>query len=80
MGSKIILYYMPVSPPSRAVVLVAKAINIDLDLRQIDVSRGEQMTPEFLKVTNYAIEVKFSMASTPCTLIVDQSSTYITSS
>lgn len=41
---------MPVSPASRAVVLVAKAINVELELREIDISRGEQMTPEFLKV------------------------------
>lgn len=43
---------MAVSPASRAVVLVAKAINIELDLREIDISRGEHMTPEFLKVRN----------------------------
>lgn len=42
---------MPVSPASRAVVLVANAINIDLDLREIDISRDEHMTPEFLKVS-----------------------------
>lgn len=46
---------MPVSPASRAVVLVAKAINIDLDLREIDISRGEHMTPEFLKVRNHTL-------------------------
>lgn len=44
---------MPVSPASRAVVLVANAINIDLDLREIDISRGEHLTPEFLKVRNH---------------------------
>lgn len=53
MTKKIILYYMPVSPASRAVVLVANAINIDLDLREIDISRGEHLTPEFLKVRNH---------------------------
>lgn len=53
MVHKITLYYMPVSPASRAVVLVAKAIDIDLDLREIDISRGEHMTPEYLKVSNY---------------------------
>lgn len=53
MAPKITLYYMPVSPASRAVVLVAKAINIDLYLREIDISRGEHMTPEYLKVSNY---------------------------
>lgn len=50
MVQKLILYHMPVSPASRAVVLIARAINIDLDLREIDTSRGEHMTPEFLKV------------------------------
>ncbi|KAJ6642410.1 Glutathione S-transferase D4 [Pseudolycoriella hygida] len=50
MAPKITLYYMPVSPASRSVVLVAKTLNIQLDLREIDISRGEHMTPEFLKL------------------------------
>lgn len=50
MHPRLTLYYMPVSPASRSVVLLAKALNIDLDLKEIDISRGEQLTPEFLKV------------------------------
>lgn len=48
---------MPVSPASRAVVLVAKALNIKLVLREIDISRGEHMTPEFLKVRNHKMQL-----------------------
>lgn len=50
MAPKLILYYMPVSPASRAVVLLAKAIKIDLELKEIDISRGEHLTPEYRKV------------------------------
>lgn len=46
---------MPVSPASRSVVLVANAINLDLDLREIDISRAEHLTPEFLKVRNHTL-------------------------
>lgn len=50
MASKIILFYRPLSPPSRAVLLTAKAIGINLDLKDINVLKGEQLTPEFRKV------------------------------
>lgn len=45
------LYYLPPSPPSRAVILLAKALGIHLNLKVIDVSKGEQLSPEFIKVT-----------------------------
>lgn len=50
---------MPVSPASRAVVLVANAINIELDLREIDISRGEHLTPEFLKVRKHSLMKRY---------------------
>lgn len=51
MSSSLILYYtFDLSPPSRAVLLTAKALNIDLDLRNINLMKGEQLTSEFLKV------------------------------
>lgn len=50
MATKIVLFYRPLSPPSRAVLLTAKAIGIDLELKNINVLKGEHLTPEFRKV------------------------------
>lgn len=46
----IALYYSILSPPSRTVLLVAKAIGVELDLKSVDLEKGEHLTPEFLKV------------------------------
>ncbi|EDX08611.1 GD24922 [Drosophila simulans] len=48
--SKPALYYATLSPPSRAVLLTAKAIGLDLELRPINLLKGEHLTPEFLKL------------------------------
>ena len=45
------LYHIGPSPPCRAVRLAASLIGIDLNLKVIDITKGEQMTPEFLKVS-----------------------------
>lgn len=50
MASKIVLYYRTLSPPSRAVLLTAKAIGINLELKSINVLKGEHLTQEFRKV------------------------------
>lgn len=44
------LYYIGGSAPCRAVLLAAKAVGVDLNLKTIDLMKGEQMTPEYLKV------------------------------
>ena len=44
------LYYFLASPPSRSVMLVAKALKIELNLTVIELSKGDNKTPEFLKV------------------------------
>ncbi len=44
------LYLTRLSPPCRAVLMVAKHLNIDLNLKPIDVRNGENLTPEYLKV------------------------------
>lgn len=44
------LYYTQNSPPSRTVLLVAKALGIELVLKSVDLEKGEHLTPEFLKV------------------------------
>jgi glutathione S-transferase len=41
---------MPESPPSRAVLMTAAAVGLELNLILTDVLKGEQKTPEFMKV------------------------------
>ncbi|KAH8370357.1 hypothetical protein KR093_003137 [Drosophila rubida] len=50
MSNKPVLYYTPRSPPCRAVRLTAAALNIELDLRMVDMKAGDHLTPEFLKL------------------------------
>lgn len=39
------------SPPVRSVLLTAKALGITFDLIRLDLSKGEHLTPEYLKVS-----------------------------
>lgn len=41
----------PLSPPVRAVLLTAKALNIDLELKLVDLWKAQHLTPEFLMVS-----------------------------
>lgn len=55
------LYYAPGSAPCRAVLLAAKAIGIDLNLKLTDLFKGEHLTPEFIKVSTKLInKIKMS--------------------
>jgi len=44
------LYYLPGSAPCRSVLLTAKAVGVDLNLKLLDLMKGEQLTPEFIKI------------------------------
>ncbi|EEZ98838.1 Glutathione S-transferase 1-1-like Protein [Tribolium castaneum] len=44
------LYMMPPSPPVRAVLITAKSIGLDLELKQLNLRRGDHKTPEYLKL------------------------------
>ena len=44
------MYYLPTSPASRAVLLTAKAINLDLNLIYVNSTGGETRKPEFLAI------------------------------
>ncbi|XP_021941262.1 uncharacterized protein LOC110840492 [Zootermopsis nevadensis] len=44
------LYYSLASPPSRSVLLVARALGVDLNLKDTSVKDNENRTPEFLKI------------------------------
>ena len=43
-------YYLPASPSCRSVLLTAKIIGVDLNLKVTNLGAGENRTPEFLKV------------------------------
>lgn len=46
-----VLYYLPPSPPCRAVLMLGRIIGIDFDLRAINVLEGDNRKPEFVQVT-----------------------------
>ncbi|XP_053945501.1 glutathione S-transferase 1-1-like [Anastrepha ludens] len=43
-------YYLPGSAPCRSVLLVAKSLGIELNKKLLHLSKGEHLTPEFLKI------------------------------
>lgn len=43
-------YYTPGSAPCRAVLLAAKAVGVELNLKPLDLMKGEHLAPEFVKV------------------------------
>uniref|UniRef100_A0A4D5R9W2 Glutathione S-transferase 1-1 n=1 Tax=Scolopendra viridis TaxID=118503 RepID=A0A4D5R9W2_SCOVI len=43
-------YYMPASPPCRSVLLTAKALGVELNLKTIDLMQGEHLKPEFTSI------------------------------
>lgn len=46
-----ILFYYPLSAPCRAVLLLGRLLNIEFDLRLVDISKEENLQPEFVKVS-----------------------------
>ncbi|CAH2040854.1 unnamed protein product, partial [Iphiclides podalirius] len=44
------LYYVPGSAPCRAVLLTARALNLNLNLKLVDLHHGEHLKPEYLKL------------------------------
>ncbi|EDW67856.1 glutathione S-transferase 1-1 isoform X2 [Drosophila virilis] len=43
-------YYLPASAPCRAVLMVARALGIELNKKLLNTLAGEQLTPEFVKI------------------------------
>lgn len=43
---------MAISPPCRAVIIVANAIGVELELKELNLFKGEHMTEEYCKVCN----------------------------
>ncbi|KAG5317642.1 GSTT1 transferase, partial [Pseudoatta argentina] len=44
------LYQLAGSPPCRAVLLTAAALEVDLNLKKVDLATGEHLKPEFIKM------------------------------
>lgn len=44
------LYYMPASAPCRSIRMAAAALGIELNLIEIDLLKGQHMTPEYLAI------------------------------
>ena len=43
-------YTHPISPPAQAVVITAKELNVELNVKEVDLFRGATRAPEYLKV------------------------------
>lgn len=48
--SKLILYTTSLSPPGRAVQLTIKALGLDVEVREVNLIKGDHLTDEFLKM------------------------------
>lgn len=44
------LYYTLGSPPSRAALMMIRILGLEVDVKKVDLLKGEQKTPEFLKL------------------------------
>lgn len=45
------LYHYPKSAPSRAALLVARSLSINVDVQIVDLFSKEQLKPEYIKVS-----------------------------
>lgn len=51
------IYHCPPSGPSRAALLVAKAIGLDVDIKIINLFKKEQFNEDFVKVYTHSINI-----------------------
>lgn len=53
-----VLYHHPVSPPSRATLLAIRNLGIDCEVKVVDIYKGEQFAPDFLRLNpNHQVPV-----------------------
>jgi hypothetical protein len=50
-------YYVPVSAPCRTVLLAAKALDVDMNLKLMNLMAGDHLKTEFLKVKYFSYYV-----------------------
>lgn len=75
---KPILYGIDLSPPVRGVWLTAKAMNLELEKRPVNLLAGEHLTPEYLKVHEIFIYKKIANLKQLYGNVLDEPSTYPT--
>lgn len=51
-----ILYSTAISPPCRAVLMAADLFGIDLDVREVNLDKAEQMAEHFKIVIHYFLQ------------------------
>lgn len=54
-----VLHYFPPSPPCRAVLILGRMLNIEFDLRVVNIMEGDQLKPEFLEVSVQASPIEW---------------------
>lgn len=47
-----ILYYLPPSPPCRALLILNRMLEIEMELKVVNILEGEQFKPDFIQVRN----------------------------
>lgn len=52
----ITLYYFAPSAPARVALLAARAVGVDVTVKDIDLFERKHITPEFVKVVDFAFE------------------------
>lgn len=46
------LYYSPSSPPCRSVLMLGKMLEINFDLKTVNIFENEHLKPSFINVSN----------------------------
>lgn len=68
-----VLYFLPPSPPCRAVMMLGRMINVNFELKPVNVLEKEQFKPEFVEVKFYFEKMFFVINSN--TIQIDESAT-----
>lgn len=50
MSSKLVLYYFIGSMPSRACFMLSKVLNLNVEIKEVNIPKGEQFSDEFAKI------------------------------
>lgn len=46
-----VLYYLPPSPPCRAVLILGRMLGIDFELKPVNIQEGDHLKAEFVEVS-----------------------------
>lgn len=64
MSQKPILYSLDFSPSARTVLLTAEYIGLELEIRNVDINKNEQMSETFLQVSKHEYNAKHELIIT----------------